>query len=124
MGFDVMHLNLHKTFATPHGGGGPGAGPVAVGKRLLPFLPIPIVDYANNHYRCLDLSDRPQSIGRLSAFRGNTGILLRAYIYACLLGRDGLKRVSEFATLNANYLLHRLHAIGYTPAFPKRRASH
>lgn len=124
MGFDVMHLNLHKTFATPHGGGGPGAGPVAVAKRLLPFLPIPTIDYANNHYRYLELADRPQSIGRLSAFRGNTGILLRAYIYARLLGRDGLKRVSEFATLNANYLLCRLHAIGYTPAFPKRRASH
>jgi glycine dehydrogenase subunit 2 len=124
MGFDVMHLNLHKTFATPHGGGGPGAGPVAVGRRLLPFLPIPIVAYANNHYRSLTLQDRPQSIGRLSAFRGNTGILLRAYIYARLLGRDGLKRVSEFATLNANYLFHRLRAIGYTPAFPQRRASH
>ena len=124
MGFDVMHLNLHKTFATPHGGGGPGAGPVAVGKRLLPFLPIPTVTFENNCYRWLDLPDRPQSIGRLSTFMGNTGILLRAYVYARLLGREGLKRVSEIATLNANYLLKRLQQIGYIPAFPQRRASH
>ncbi|OIZ98978.1 glycine dehydrogenase (aminomethyl-transferring) [Rickettsiella grylli] len=124
MGFDVMHLNLHKTFATPHGGGGPGAGPVAVGERLLPFLPIPIVAFEKNRYRWLHLQDCPQSIGRLSTFMGNTGILLRAYFYACLLGREGLKRVSEFATLNANYLLKQLQRIGYLPAFPQRRASH
>lgn len=124
MGFDVMHLNLHKTFATPHGGGGPGAGPVAVGKRLLPFLPVPTVAYENNHYRWLNLNDRPQSIGRLSTFMGNVGILIRAYIYARLLGCNGLIRVSNFATLNANYLLHRLKAIGYIPAFSQRRASH
>lgn len=124
MGFDVMHLNLHKTFATPHGAGGPGAGPIAVREHLLPFLPIPTVAYENNQYRWLNLNDRPHSIGRLSTFMGNTGILLRAYIYACLLGRDGLKRVSKFATLNANYLLKRLQQIGYIPAFPKRRASH
>lgn len=124
MGFDVMHLNLHKTFATPHGGGGPGSGPVAVGERLLPFLPIPTVAYENNQYRYLTAKDRPQSIGRLSAFMGNIGILLRAYLYARLLGCDGLKRVSKFATLNANYLLTRLKNIGYVPAFPQRRASH
>jgi glycine dehydrogenase subunit 2 len=124
MGFDVMHLNLHKTFATPHGGGGPGSGPVAVGERLLPFLPIPTVAFENDRYRWFNLQDKPQSIGRLSTFMGNTGILLRAYIYARLLGRDGLKRVSQFATLNANYLLKRLQAIGYVPAFPQRRASH
>jgi glycine dehydrogenase subunit 2 len=124
MGFDVMHLNLHKTFATPHGGGGPGAGPVAVGKRLLPFLPIPSVTYENNRYRWLNAEDRPQSIGRLSTFMGNTGILLRAYLYARLLGCEGLKRVSQFATLNANYLLASLKAIGYVPAFPTRRATH
>lgn len=124
MGFDVMHLNLHKTFATPHGGGGPGAGPVAVGERLLPFLPIPMVAFENDRYRWLNLQDCPQSIGRLSTFMGNTGILLRAYFYARLLGREGLKRVSEFATLNANYLLKRLQQVGYTPAFPQRRASH
>ncbi len=124
MGFDVMHLNLHKTFATPHGGGGPGSGPVAVGERLLPFLPIPTVAYESNQYRLLKKIDRPQTIGRLSAFMGNTGILLRAYLYARLLGCDGLKRVSKFATLNANYLLARLRAIGYIPTFSQRRASH
>ena len=124
MGFDVMHLNLHKTFATPHGGGGPGAGPVAVGERLLPFLPIPTVAYENKQYRWLNLNDRPQSIGRLSTFMGNAGILLRAYIYARLLGCNGLTRVSKFATLNANYLLTRLKAIGYIAAFSQRRASH
>lgn len=124
MGFDVMHLNLHKTFATPHGGGGPGAGPVAVGERLLPFLPVPTVAYENKQYRWLNLKDRPQSIGRLSTFMGNAGILLRAYIYARLLGSNGLTRVSKFATLNANYLLTRLTAIGYIAAFSQRRASH
>lgn len=124
MGFDVMHLNLHKTFATPHGGGGPGAGPVAAGERLLPFLPTPMVTYENNHYRWLTQQDRPYSIGRLSSFMGNVGILLRAYLYTRLLGREGLKRVANFATLNANYLLARLQAVGYVPAFPKRRASH
>jgi glycine dehydrogenase subunit 2 len=124
MGFDVMHLNLHKTFATPHGGGGPGAGPVAVGDRLLPFLPIPTVVYENTQYRYVTAKDRPQSIGRLSAFMGNTGILLRAYLYARLLGSEGLTRVAKFASLNANYLLTRLRTIGYIPAFPQRRASH
>lgn len=124
MGFDVMHLNLHKTFATPHGGGGPGSGPVAVGERLLPFLPIPTVTYENDRYRWLSKTDKPQSIGRLSAFMGNTGILLRAFLYARLLGCEGLRRIAKFATLNANYLLARLKAIGYIPAFSQRRASH
>lgn len=124
MGFDVMHMNLHKTFATPHGGGGPGSGPVAVGERLLPFMPVPIVGLENNHYRWLTQKDRPQSIGRLSAFMGNAGIILRAYLYARLLGREGLKRVSQFATLNANYLLAKLRQSGFVPAFPKRYATH
>ncbi len=124
MGFDVMHINLHKTFATPHGGGGPGAGPVAAGSRLAPFLPIPMVGYEKNSYRWLGQKDCPQSIGRLSAFMGNAGIILRAYIYARLLGRIGLMRVAEFATLNANYLLARLRAIGFKPAFEKRYATH
>ena len=124
MGFDVMHLNLHKTFATPHGGGGPGSGPVAVSERLLPFLPIPTVTYENHQYRWLNKTDRPQSIGRLSTFMGNTGILLRAFLYARLLGCEGLRRVAKFATLNANYLLTRLKAVGYIPAFSQRRASH
>jgi glycine dehydrogenase subunit 2 len=124
MGFDVMHLNLHKTFATPHGGGGPGSGPVAVGKRLLPYLPLPVVLKDESGYRWADQKDYPQSIGRLSAFMGNAGILLRAYFYIRVLGKEGLLRVSEFATLNANYLLAELSKAGYTPAYPERRASH
>jgi glycine dehydrogenase subunit 2 len=124
MGFDVMHINLHKTFATPHGGGGPGSGPVAVGQRLLPFLPIPIVGFENNKYRWLTEKDLPQTIGRLSAFMGNAGILLRAYIYARLLGREGMVRVADFATLNANYLSACLKASGFPLAFPERRATH
>ncbi len=124
MGFDVVHLNLHKTFATPHGGGGPGSGPVVANERLLPYLPIPRVTKEGDQYRWLTEKDCPESIGRLSAFMGNAGILLRAYFYARLLGKEGLHRVAEFATLNANYILARLKAAGFTPAFPARRASH
>lgn len=124
MGFDVMHLNLHKTFATPHGGGGPGAGPVAVGKRLLPFMPLPIVKKTESGYQWATRHDYPHSIGRLSCFMGNAGILLRAYFYMCVLGKEGLLRVSEYATLNANYLLKELTKAGYTAAYPSRRASH
>ena len=125
MGFDVIHMNLHKTFSTPHGGGGPGAGAVGVGQRLLPFLPIPIVGRdANGAYRWLSEIDLPQSIGRLSAFMGNAGVLLRAYIYMRMLGRDGMARVGEYATLNANYVLARLRAAGFDAAYPSRRASH
>jgi glycine dehydrogenase subunit 2 len=124
MGFDVIHMNLHKTFSTPHGGGGPGAGPVGVSARLEPFLPVPLVVRDPSEYRWLTERDRPQSIGRLTAFGGNMGILLRAYIYARLLGREGMKRVSELATLNANYLMARLKAEGFEAAYPNRRASH
>jgi len=124
MGFDVMHMNLHKTFSTPHGGGGPGAGAVGVSSRLLPFLPIPIVDRHSGGFRWLTEGDRPQSIGRLSAFMGNTGVLLRAYVYMRMLGREGLRQVGEYATLNANYLLARLRAAGFEAAYPRRRASH
>ncbi len=124
MGFDVMHLNLHKTFATPHGGGGPGSGPVAVGKRLQPFLPLPIVIKKDHRYEWATRADIPQSIGRLSCFMGNAGILLRACFYIKLLGREGLLRVSEYATLNANYLLAELAKAGFNPAYPERRASH
>lgn len=124
MGFDVMHLNLHKTFATPHGGGGPGAGPVAVGKRLLPYLPLPVVVREKETYRWATRTDYPQSIGRLSCFMGNAAILLRAYFYTRVLGKEGLLRVSEFATLNANYLLAQLAKAGFKPAYPGRRASH
>lgn len=124
MGFDVMHINLHKTFATPHGGGGPGGGPVAVSERLVPFLPMPTVTKTSEGYRWLTENDCPQTIGRLSAFMGNAGIILRAYMYARLLGKEGLHRVAEYATLNANYLLARLKSAGFTPAYPTRRASH
>jgi len=153
MGFDVIHMNLHKTFSTPHGGGGPGAGAVGVAQRLLPFLPLPVVakepppqpsdettshstkpasgqvagypaSGGGGHYRYLTEADLPQSIGRLSAFSGNIGILLRAYVYARMLGAEGMHRVAEFATLNANYLMAELHKAGFTVAFPQRRASH
>ena len=124
MGFDVMHLNLHKTFATPHGGGGPGSGPVAANARLAPFLPIPIVGQAGDSYRWLTEADRPQSIGRLSAFMGNAGVILRAYVYARMLGRVGMGRVAEYSTLNANYLMAELMQAGFEAAFPQRRASH
>ena len=125
MGFDVIHVNLHKTFSTPHGGGGPGAGAVGVSARLAPFLPIPVVGRdAGAGYRWLDERDLPQSIGRLSAFMGNAGVLLRAYVYARLLGREGMRRVADFATLNANYLASRLRERGFDLAFPTRLAGH
>jgi glycine dehydrogenase subunit 2 len=128
MGFDVLHMNLHKTFATPHGGGGPGAGPVGVAERLLPYLPIPVVgrEEAGDgyRYRWLGATDIPDSIGRLSAFMGNAGILLRALAYALMLGREGMHRVGEYSTLNANYMAVRLAHAGFKLAYPDRRASH
>jgi glycine dehydrogenase subunit 2 len=124
MGFDVIHMNLHKTFSTPHGGGGPGAGPVGVNERLIPFLPVPMVAHDNGRYRWLTEPDCPQTMGRLAASNGNVGILLRAYIYARLLGRDGMHRVAEFATLNANYLMAELRRSGFDLAYPQRRATH
>jgi len=124
MGFDVMHMNLHKTFATPHGGGGPGAGPIACSERLKPFLPLPIVEKEGNIFQWLTKEKCPQTIGRLSAFMGNAGILLRAYAYIRLLGKEGLHRVGEFSTLNANYLMVKLKKAGFTLAYPTRRASH
>jgi glycine dehydrogenase subunit 2 len=140
MGFDVIHINLHKTFSTPHGGGGPGAGPVGVAPHLLPFLPVPMVGRGANvalsplpaagaaindgGYRWLTEADCPQSIGRLSAHMGNAGVLLRAYVYARMLGREGMARVAEYATLNANYLMAQLRSAGFEVAYPKRRASH
>ena len=124
MGFDVIHMNLHKTFSTPHGGGGPGSGAVGVSARLKPFLPMPIVGKDGARYRWLTERDLPQSIGRLSGFMGNAGVNLRAYIYMRLLGREGMVRVAEFAALNANYLMKRLQDLGFEAAYPKRRASH
>ena len=128
MGFDVIHLNLHKTFSTPHGGGGPGSGAVGVGERLLPYIPVPVVgrteDSGQPHFDWLNEDDFPDSIGRLSAFMGNAGVLLRAYVYMRMVGRDGMRRIAEFATLNANYLQVRLRDAGFELAFPERRASH
>ena len=124
MGFDVIHMNLHKTFSTPHGGGGPGSGAVGVSARLKPFLPLPIVGKDAARYYWLTERDLPQSIGRLSGFMGNAGVNLRAYIYMRLLGREGMVRVAEFAALNANYLMKRLQGLGFEAAYPERRASH
>ncbi len=128
MDFDVIHMNLHKTFSTPHGGGGPGSGAVGVNDRLLPFMPIPVVGRkeidGETVYDWLAEEDLPQSIGRLSGFMGNSGVLLRAYVYMRMLGRDGMERVSEYATLNANYLAAKLSDAGFRLAFPERRASH
>ena len=124
MGFDVIHLNLHKTFSTPHGGGGPGSGAVGVRERLLPFIPIPVVGKRDDGYYWKDETEIPQTIGRLSAFMGNAGVLIRAYVYARLLGRAGMRRVAEYATLNANYLSSQLQAAGFDLAFPDRRDSH
>jgi glycine dehydrogenase subunit 2 len=124
MGFDVIHMNLHKTFSTPHGGGGPGSGAVGVGPRLAPFLPVPVVAQEGGRYRWLDERDLPQSIGRLSGFMGNAGVLLRAWAYMRILGAAGMRRVAEYSTLNANYLLARLVEAGFDAAYPGRRASH
>lgn len=108
MGFDVVHLNLHKTFTTPHGGGGPGAGPVGVKQQLAKFLPKPMVRKSGDRYILDD--DMPDSIGRVKGFYGNFGILVRAYAYIRTMGPDGLKQVSEDAVLNANYLMKRLES--------------
>jgi len=124
MGFDVIHSNLHKTFSTPHGGGGPGSGAVGVATRLIPFLPLPTVTMENESYRYLTAADCPQSIGRLSAFMGNPGVLIRAFIYMRFLGREGMVRVAEFAALNANYMMAEAKRRGFTLAIDNRRASH
>ena len=128
MGFDVIHMNLHKTFSTPHGGGGPGSGAVGVAERLLPFMPVPIVGKkevdGQPFYDWLTEKDLPQTIGRLSGFMGNAGVLLRAYVYMRMVGRDGMRRIAEYATLNANYLQARLRDAGFELAYPDRRASH
>ena len=105
-GADMMHYNPHKTFSGPHGGGGPGAGPIAVAARLAPYLPAPVVVAGDGGYR-LDY-DRPQSIGRVRGFFGNTGVLVRTYCYLRTLGPEGLRRVAQHAVLNANYLLSRV----------------
>ncbi len=116
MGFDVVHYNLHKTFAAPHGGGGPGSGPVGVSEKLIPFLPVPVIVKEGTTYK---LSyDRPESIGRMMNFYGNFAVLVRAYTYIRMLGPDGLRRVSENAIINANYLLSLLLE-SYDLPYPK-----
>jgi glycine dehydrogenase subunit 2 len=120
MGFDIVHYNLHKTFTQPHGGGGPGAGPIAVSDRIEPFLPRPqVVRHEDGAYD-LDF-DRPQSIGRLRGFQGNYGVFVRSYAYILSLGRDGLQEASETAVLNANYLMARLGEVKehLPPAFDR-----
>ncbi|MCK5100940.1 MAG: aminomethyl-transferring glycine dehydrogenase subunit GcvPB, partial [Desulfobacteraceae bacterium] len=102
IGIDVLHLNLHKTFATPHGGGGPGSGPVVVTKELEPFLPFPVITKQNDKYSLLE--DRPDSIGRLHTFYGHFNVMVKAYAYILSMGAEGLKNVSEYAVLNANYI--------------------
>jgi glycine dehydrogenase subunit 2 len=124
MGFDVIHLNLHKTFATPHGGGGPGSGPVAVNEKLAAFLPVACVEKNAQGYFFSEKSTHPDSIGRLSCFMGNVNMLLRAYFYIRNLGQEGVKRIGQYSSLNANYLLKKLQELGYHAAYPKRRASH
>jgi glycine dehydrogenase subunit 2 len=120
MGIDVMHFNLHKTFSTPHGGGGPGAGPVGVGKDLEPFLPAPVILQEGQTFR-LDF-DRSDSIGRLRSFYGNFGVMVRAFAYILTMGAGGLRRASELAVLNANYVRARLEGTFHLPH--KRRSLH
>ncbi len=113
IGFDVLHINLHKTFSTPHGGGGPGAGPIAVGKNLVDFLPVPRVIKDKECYQlCYDY---PDSIGKISTFYGNFAVMVRAYVYIRMLGADGLQRISENAIINANYLMKKLEAYYHLP---------
>jgi glycine dehydrogenase subunit 2 len=122
MGFDIVHYNLHKTFTQPHGGGGPGAGPIAVSDRIEPYLPQPQVvrrEDSNGHGPSFDLDDdRPKSIGRLRGFQGNYGVFVRSYAYILSLGGDGLQEASETAVLNANYLLARLKEEGVAEHLP------
>jgi glycine dehydrogenase subunit 2 len=123
MGFDIVHFNLHKTFTQPHGGGGPGSGPIAVSDRIEPFLPRPQVvrrpSTSNGGEPYYDLDyDRPKSIGRLRGFQGNYGVFVRSYAYIRSLGAAGLRDVSEVAVLNANYLLARLRAEGVAEFLP------
>ncbi len=118
IGFDVVHLNLHKTFATPHGGGGPGAGPVGVSKGVVEFLPVSRVMKRPGGVFYLDYSNK-HSIGFIAPFYGNFAVILKAYVYMLVLGKEGLTRVSEYAVLNANYILSRLKGY-YKPAFNKR----
>ena len=116
MGFDVMQFNLHKTFATPHGGGGPGSGPVAVSERLAPFLPLPVVVQEGDRYRLVnDVKERPQSIGKIREFHGNFGMFVRALALIREYGPEGLRATAQLAVLNANYVRARLQGTYHLP---------
>jgi glycine dehydrogenase subunit 2 len=117
MGFDIVHFNLHKSFTQPHGGGGPGSGPIAVSERIAPFLPVPLVVRREDGRFDLE-HEWPKSIGRLRGFHGNYGCFVRAYAYICSLGAEGLRDASETAVLNANYLLARLRQLGVAELLP------
>jgi glycine dehydrogenase subunit 2 len=123
MGFDIVHMNTHKTFATPHGGGGPGAGPVGVTERLERFLPAPMVGFDPDAGRYFWDHDRPDSIGRVHGWNGNFGVLVRAFAYVFAHGHDGLKAVAERAVLNANYLASQVKE-AYPLAYPDGRPMH
>ncbi len=115
MGFDVVHYNLHKTFGTPHGGGGPGSGPVGVKKDLIPFLPLPVIKYDEDEdFYSLDY-DRPLSVGKLKSFYGNFQVVVKAYTYIKTMGYDGLKKASQVAVLNANYIKEELKDLYHLP---------
>jgi glycine dehydrogenase subunit 2 len=123
MGFDIVHFNLHKSFTQPHGGGGPGSGPIAVSDRMEPYLMVPRIvrrsEGDRNGAPEFDLSfDHEKSIGRLRGFQGNYGCFVRAYAYICSLGAEGLRDASETAVLNANYLVARLKALGVSDRLP------
>ena len=114
IGFDVMHLNLHKTFSTPHGGGGPGSGPVCVKAFLEPFLPVPRVITCDDQYLLLS-EEFPESIGRMHAFHGNVGVMIKAFSYIITMGGEGLKQASRLAVLNANYIKENLKDVMHLP---------
>jgi glycine dehydrogenase subunit 2 len=120
MGFDLMHINLHKTFSTPHGGGGPGSGPIGVTDKLVKFLPIPLVRKGDSGFFLQE--EHPDSIGRIHSYYGNFLVALKAYAYICSLGAEGIRDVSAYAVLNANYLMERLKKTWHLPI--KRRCMH
>ena len=125
MGFDVVHFNLHKTFSTPHGGGGPGAGAICCSDRLKPFLPVPIIEYNKKEGKYYLNYNLPKSIGKVHSFYGNIGVCLKAYAYIAALGAKGLKATAEHAVLTANYLIRKLEKIdglklSHNPSLPRK----
>ncbi len=126
MGFDIIHLNLHKTFSTPHGGGGPGSGPIGVVEKLVDFLPPPLVEYDEESGKYYLDYDRPRSVGRVKMFHGNFSVLVKTYAYLLRMGGDGLRRVAEMSVLASNYLLRKVEKLrGVSLPFdPKRPRKH